>query len=278
MSAKKYYSERIGKIPNIKGFSLTEFKPLFIRLLMSFDNDGYLTESFGFTCVDAGFIHGKVLDPEYEIMIKIRKKELWPITSNIDSYSEDDLFDIIEYLFENVSKPIDGTYHSWNDCGMHWETFNKREGQKYYVEKINELLELYENKYEISDKGEILIKAEIGFDKIFEADIPTNDINIKEKMDNAIIRFRKHGSSIEERKIAVRDLADILEYLKPKLKELITSKDESDLFNIANNFGIRHHNDDQKNNYDKALWLSWMFYFYLATIHLVLRKLENKAK
>lgn len=274
MGKKSYFSARNGKNPNLKGFTLDDFKPLFIRLFKSLDFDGYFTEAFGFTCVDSGFNLGKVMDPEYEVLIKIRKKKIWPIVSNIDSYTEDDLFDIIEYLYENVSKPIDGTYHSWNDCGMHWETFNKREGQKYFIEKINELLELYEKKYEISDKGEILAKAEPGFDKIFEADIPTTDANITTKMDNAILRFRKHGSSLEERKIAVRDLADILEYLRPKLKELITTKDEGDLFNIANNFGIRHHNETQKTNYDQALWLSWMFYFYLATIHLVLRKME----
>ena len=54
----------------------------------------------------------------------------------------------------------------------------------------------------------------------------------------------------------------------------VTDKDENDLFNIANNFGIRHHNDKQKTGYDAALWLSWMFYFYLATIHVVVRKLK----
>ena len=275
MIQKRYFSTRSGKNPNLKGFNLIDFKPLFLRLFYNLDHEGYFTESFGFTCVDSGFIPGKVSDPEYEILIRIRKTKIWPIPSNIDSFTEDDLFDAIEYLFDTISKPIDGTYHSWNDCGMHWETFNKKEGQKHFVEKINELFDLYENKYEISDKGEILAKAEAGFDKIIEADIPTEDANIKDKMNNAIIRFRKHGSSLEERKIAVRDLADTLEYLRPKLKELITTKDEGDLFNIANNFGIRHHNENQKTNYDQALWLSWMFYFYLATIHLVLRKIEN---
>ena len=38
-------------------------------------------------------------------------------------------------------------------------------------------------------------------------------------------------------------------------------------FNIVNNFGIRHHNQQQKVHYDTAVWYSWMFYFFLATIH-----------
>jgi len=69
-------------------------------------------------------------------------------------------------------------------------------------------------------------------------------------------------------------LADILESLRPKLKLVLTHKDEDDLFNIANNFGIRHKNERQKTDYD-PLWLSWMFYYYLATIHFVTRRLEK---
>jgi len=66
-----------------------------------------------------------------------------------------------------------------------------------------------------------------------------------------------------------------LEYLRPQLKEVLTKKDESDLFNIANNFGVRHHNESQKTDYDKPIWYSWMFYYYLATIHASLRLVEK---
>jgi hypothetical protein len=69
-----------------------------------------------------------------------------------------------------------------------------------------------------------------------------------------------------------------LEYLRPKVKEFLTRSDEADLFTIANNFGVRHHNDTQKTGYDAALWLSWMFYFYLATIHVLLRKMNLDAE
>lgn len=51
-----------------------------------------------------------------------------------------------------------------------------------------------------------------------------------------------------------------------------------DLFNIANNFGIRHYNKEQKTNYDQNIWLSWMFHFYLATLHASLRLIEKNNK
>lgn len=103
------------------------------------------------------------------------------------------------------------------------------------------------------------------------------DANVVNRINAAILRYRRHGSTLDDRRQAVRDLADVLEYLRPKVKALLTSADDCDLFNIANNFGIRHHNDKQKTTYDAAIWLSWMFYFYLATIHAVLRKIEHDA-
>ena len=118
-------------------------------------------------------------------------------------------------------------------------------------------------------------RPEEGFEKIFEADIPSEDEKIKSRMEAAILQFRRRASSLDDRRQSVRDLADVLEYLRPKLKSLITKQDEADLFQIANNFGIRHHNAVQKTNYDAALWLSWIFYFYLATIHMALRKIGH---
>jgi len=51
-------------------------------------------------------------------------------------------------------------------------------------------------------------------------------------------------------------------------KELF--KIQKNLFNIANNFQIRHNNDSQKDNYSRS-WMSWIFYLYLSSIHLLLR-------
>jgi len=275
----KYYSQRTGTNPNMEGLSLEDTVELFLRVFKQLEEDGYFDESFGFGCVDQGYVEGKVKDIELDMLLTIRKRNLWPISEHYKSYTEDDFLDIIEFLNQYVSKPIDGTMHSYADCGMHWETFNKVEGQNYFRSKINSVLEHYKNKFELAKNGEILHKPEVGFESIFDADVPSNDTNVVNRINAATNNFRRHGSSIDDRRQAVRDLADVLEYLKPKVHELLTNKDEKDLFNIANNFGIRHHNDKQKTSYDAAIWLSWMFYFYLSTIHVVLRKIEHdKAK
>lgn len=118
-------------------------------------------------------------------------------------------------------------------------------------------------------------QVEAGFEPIFGADVPLDDTNVVSRIDSAVLAYRRHGATAEQRRQAVRDLADVLEYLRPQVATFLTRKDEGDLFNIANNFGLRHHNDRQKTGYDAALWLSWMFYFYLATIHVVLRKMKH---
>jgi hypothetical protein len=275
----KYYSQRKGTNPNLDGLPIEDTVELFSRIFRQLEIDGYFDEAFGFWCVDADHIEGNVKDVELEMLLTIRKKNLWPISEYASSYTEDDFLDVIEFLYQYVSKPIDGTMHSYSGCGMHWETFNKREGQDLFREKINTVLGHYKNKFELSQNGEVLHKPEEGFEQIFNADVPSKDANIVGRINAATTNFRRHDSSIDDRRQAVRDLADVLEYLKPQVQELLTNKDEKDLFNIANNFGIRHHNDKQKTSYDAAIWLSWMFYFYLSTIHVVLRKIEHdKAK
>jgi hypothetical protein len=272
-----YYSQRKGSNPNQKGLPLADLIDLFGRVFSHMEKDGYFNEAFGFGCADGGYIDGKVRDIELEMLLTVRKKDLWPIDTAGAHYSEDDFFDVIEFLFQHVSKPIDGYYHSWNECGTHWETFNQAEGRIEFRDKVNEVLVQYEKPFDLSSNGGVLLKPEAGFEPIFEADIPSNDSNVVTRINAAVLCYRRHGSTLDDRRQAVRELADVLEYLRPKVKVLLTSRDERDLFNIANNFGVRHHNDKQKTTYDTALWLSWMFYFYLATIHVVLRKIQHHS-
>ena len=272
---RTYYSQRTGSNPNLNGLSLRDVVELFVRVYDQLRSEGYFDEAFGFSCVDAGEIQGRIHDIDLEILLAIRKKNLWPIAKYSHEYSEDDLFDLIEFLFQQVSKPVDGHHHSWLECGMHWETFNQQDGREEYRGRINSILAHYEHRFELSSDGDVLRRVEAGFEPIFDADVPSEDTNVVSRIDAAVLAYRRHGSTVQQRRQAVRDLIDVLEYLRPKVTAFLTRKDERDLFNIANNFGLRHHNDKQKTGYDASLWLSWMFYFYLSTIHVVLRKVKH---
>ena len=75
-------------------------------------------------------------------------------------------------------------------------------------------------------------------------------------------------------------MADVFEWLQKskRLEKALSKKDESDLFHIANEFGIRHHNPKQKTDYDPDIWYPWIFHFYLATFHAVSRLLMRQNK
>jgi hypothetical protein len=273
-----YFSHRTGVNPNIKGLGLFDVINLFVRVFSQLEQDGYFQEAFGYFCIDAedNYVNGKVSDIPLEILLDIRKKNLWPIDRESLHYSEDDLFDIIEFLYQHISKPLEGSYHSYSNCGMHYETFDQKLGQIEFCQKVNSILEHYVDKFELSSDGEILHKPEDGLEPIIKAKIPSDDSNVIDRINAAKLLYQRHKSSIVDRRHAVSELTHVLEYLRPKMQSVLDKKDEADLFNIANNFGIRHHNDKQKTDFDEPLWLGWMFYFYLTTIHVVLRKINSE--
>jgi len=284
MGQRTYYSIRTGKNP-LARFDLPSARKLFAATYRDFDHRDYFQEAFGYECVDVGFVPGTTgLDIKNYFLLHLRKVNLWPILDKHEGYTEDDLFDIIEFLFDRVSKPTDkGENHFGYDsdifCGTHHSEFDKAAGRIEFRSAINTWLKDYGEGYELSDQGEIVIQAESGLESLLEASLPVYDEkNVESRIEAAVQKYRRSRGSLDDRRDAVRSLADVLEFLKPKLKSTISSADESDLFHLANQFGIRHHNEKQKTKYDQTIWLSWMFYYYLATIHAALRLLQRKEK
>ncbi|MGA7498858.1 MAG: hypothetical protein WBX00_19180 [Isosphaeraceae bacterium] len=282
MRKTPYYSVRTGKNQLSQSFGLATMRDLFKTLFVDFEDKGYFQEAFGYQCVDAGFVPGTLgQNLAGALLLALRKDNLTPIGLRIDNYAEDDLFDVIEFLYEHCSRPIkeDGYHHTFSQCGWHFNSFERDPGRREYRERINELLALYESGYELSDDGELLTLADDGLGDLFDAELPEIDPeNINGRVAAAKTKFRRYRSSLDERRDAVRDLADVLEYLKPRAHAVLDSADESDLFHLANKFGIRHHNSNQKTSYSKPIWYSWMFYYYLATIHAVVRLIKEAEK
>lgn len=277
MIKRNYYSVRTGKITPDQKVNFEVLKKLFLITYNKLSSEGYFQKYFGTDCTD-GFVPGEFSEEIEAIMfVNLRKENLYPIYKNLPNYTEDDFFDVLEFLHDHCSKGLNGHYHNWNNCGYHYEEFNDVEGQKHFRELLNPILREYKEGFEISNDGEILVLSDDGLSNLFEADIPTKDKeNISNKIGSSIIKFRRYKSTLDDRREAIRELADVLEFLKPAIKQHLNKKDENDIFNIANNFGIRHHNKDQQTEYDKAIWYSWIFYYYLATLHALLRMTNKK--
>lgn len=281
MADRRYYSTRTGKNPGAIGFDLDILKKLFLSTYQRLGKECYFQAAFGYDCVDAheGIVPGFLgWDSELEMQRRLRKPlKLHPLAENILGYSEDDLFDVIEFLYDCVATPLNLHYHSYGDCGWHSSEYDFGAGRLKYREEVNSYLQDYQTGYQLSENGEILALADPGLQPLLDATLPGLDpANIDQRVQAAVHKFRRHRSSLEDRRDAIRDLADVLEYLRPKASEyLLTKKDDGDLHQIANNFAIRHHNPEQKSNYNKGIWYSWMFYFYLATIHAAVRVIKE---
>lgn len=158
------------------------------------------------------------------------------------------------------------------------DTFDRDTGQDEFRSAINPLLESYRAGYRLNDKGEIIECGPTGLTHLLDAKALPSEATITERIESAVDRFRRYGAKLDDRQKAVRDLADVLEWLRPQIRTALLKKDENDLFKIANEFGIRHLNQNQKLQYDQAVWLIWMFYYYLATIHACLHLIERQKR
>jgi len=278
LEERRYYSIRTGKHPLGSQLDINLMLRLFANLYNDLTEKGYFQEAFGYVCVDLGDVPGEVgLDVNAYFILKLRKDKLWPISENYTHYDESDLFDVIELLYDHISKPLSGMYHEYADCGWHYNSFDKEAGRIHYRSRINELLRDYHEGYELSPDGEILHKAIPGAEALLNSEPLTYDTqNVDSFVREAVTCYKRSRSSLTDKRNAVKMLADVLEFLRPKIKAVLTTADEKDLFNIANNFGIRHHKKEQKTDYDQEVWLDWMFYHYLATINTVIRLIRKR--
>lgn len=197
--------------------------------------------------------------------------------------TEDHVFDALEFLYDHVSKPGEWvgrtTESGWNYYD--YDRYDDEAGRVEFREKANQFLSDYTDGYELTEHGIILALGTDGLQRILSADIVVYDeANVDSKVRNAVTKWRNRQLALSEKREAIRELADVFEWLK-KTKGLATvldGKDESALFDLANNFAIRHHNPKQKTNYDPVIWYPWMFHFYLATYHAAIRMLIRKEK
>jgi hypothetical protein len=174
------------------------------------------------------------------------------------------------------------TETNWNyeDYG----SYDEKAGRAEFRERANAFLADYKSGYELTEEGVVLALGTDGLQHILDAEIvPYDEANVDSKVRDAIVKWRNRHLSLDEKKTAIREMADVFEWLKKakNLAGVLDKKDESVIFDLANNFAVRHHNPNQKINYDRAIWYSWIFHFYLATYHAAVRLLikhEKKGK
>lgn len=288
-STRKYFAQRAGRGPVAKPLSFDAIALLLINEIDSFRARDYFQQAFGYECVDAGLVTGSTgANPSAHFLKTIGRSAIWPYwepepgeyyagfetpPARWQNWDRDTLFDVVEVLHDLVSKPVEGRAHTFNNCGVHYHTFDRAEGRVEFRHAMNDILARGEPGLRFNDAGELVELAPEAFRPLLAAPIPSgadHDL-VDEKIEAAKRRFEARGSDNEEKRIAVRDLVDVMEVIRPDVKESFLSKDEAALYNLANNFSIRHNSRAQRGDFDQDTWLRWMFYVYLATIHATLR-------
>lgn len=276
MENRKYYAARNGLQKSIQMDFLT-FKKVFLHIFKKLEENFIFREATGYYCVDEGNILGIWgNDIEAHIFLKLRMDNIWPIHENIEAYDEPTLFTIIEFLYDYASEPQSKHYHDWNGCGYHTYDYDKEKGRDNYRNTINEILKEYDKGYQLSTDGEIIEIAPTGLEHLIEETPQTEDPdNLDNRFKIAITKYLRYGATIDEKKDAIRSLADVLEYLRKDGCKL-ESKDDDDLFKIINGFDIRHHHKFQHGDYEVDIWYDWFFYTFLSSIYVLL-KLNKKS-
>lgn len=247
-----------------------------VRLAVgTLEREGFFQLHLGYECVDAGFVSGTVGDDVATYSFYTTGVRFWPLSQYIADLEEAELFTAIEFLHDHASAPKESRFHSFADCGLHVESGDDDAGRAEFRERLNPLLARCEPAYVLSDQGEIWTLAPF--------DIPLvpgelGDSAVDDRVASAISSFRKHGATESDRRQAVRELADVLEYLRSTVGTQLPRWDEDRLFEIANEYAIRHHNPTQKTDYDNDIWFTWFFHAYVNAIDLAVKLLERKGE
>ena len=270
---RRYYSSRTKP----KSLTVDELYRKLQNLYLLFRDRDYFKNKTGITTKNLpdAILHEAALDLTFQP---------FPITKWLpENITEDHIFDALEFLYDRASKP-GAMVGMTNETGWNYydhENYDDEKGKEEFREKANAILAEYKTGFELTQAGTILAIGTNGLQYILDAEIvPYDEVNVDSKVRNAITKWRNRHLSFSEKREAIRELADVFEWLKKtkNLGSVLDNKDESALFELANNFSIRHHNPNQKTNYDQAIWYSWIFHFYLATYHAAIRLLMKKEK
>jgi len=273
-SSKVPYWSRRSAGHESDALSFSDVVASFVELIEDLDRRGYFERVFGADCVDTP---RPGVDPGLELKRRLGRDDLWPFRTNARSWDSDTLFDLIEVFHDLAARPTEGRYHSFAGCGWDYSRYSSSAGQALYRWEVNQLLERGDIGYRLADAGEdagrlVVVTGDAREDLVDK--MLTRAGPSQGRVEHAIALFRSRDATRDDKRSAVRSLADVLEERRDLLRAEFLKKDEAALFQIANEFDVRHHRADQHSDYDDA-YLDWLFWWYLATVELLDRMLTS---
>lgn len=267
----KYYAERNNLLGEDFTISLDELKKYFFQTYKYFENRELFKIAFNGVWRYVDFqgesqIYPPTMAPSPEIYFlnHLNSYSIYPIWEYYEFYNEEELFTIIEILYNHIG-----------DYDFSKKEIVKKEFQNEYVTLMNNLLKRYKDGYRLDENyGIIIEQPNDAVQNILDTEVPeTLDDNVLEQLRTSIKMYYRFDSNMELKKKAINILADILEPLRNELKEILNdefniNKNNHDklLFEIVNNFNVRHNDKKQFTEYNKPIWYDWMMQYYLTII------------
>lgn len=268
---KKLPSTRVERSPR------TSFREDWLKLVADLIAEGYFSLAAGETCVD-DLSEVAVFDRlSRQIERRTGIPDMWPLPPG-EQGAEDLLLTLVEVLHDLAARPRSRTFHEYSQCGWHHADQARKPGQAVYRWKVNELLQRHRHDLRLAEEGEDtgrLVwhftdpRAELIVEVIKSDDAPT-----KATTEHAIALFRKRGATKEDKRSACAALALVLEDRRKMLKTSLIKKDEGMLFQIANEFDVRHRDGKQYDDLGDE-FQDWVFWTYLATVELTNRLISR---
>src|SRR5579872_2578231 len=234
----KYFSQQAGRRDR---YDLAALRKQLKGLWAYFEGKDYFAEWAGYPCVDGGdtrqfslrgrrWVNGHAGDdPSSYVFAETSRDDLFPVDPTGEQsedhvpWTEEQIFDAFQFYATVVSKPTKSIYHSFSNCGDHPTSFDHAAGLAEYRAKVNEILARYGdgNGWELGPEPDLAIVslAPSGMEQLIETPISQSiDAKNRARIAAAIHNFRGRGATVDDKRNAVRDLGDVLEYYKADIE------------------------------------------------------------
>jgi len=186
--------------------------------------------------------------------------------------------DMTELLHDPVAAPRSRSFHSWSNCGWHHGDFSLSLGRSVFRWSVNRILDRTALGLRLAEEGEdrgrLVVVTDDARTELAHRMAERDDASSGDVVRHALALYRARGAGEHEKRSACIALAGVLEERRPLLRDRLFRQDEGALFQVANQFAIRHQNAQQQADYD-PIFLDWVFWFYLATLELIDRLLAR---
>lgn len=254
-----FFSDRLnGPRPATESVLPSNTSQGLLGLINNRINSNRFAQAFPEQCPDGDGVCGTDIGVLHADLQAIVPGAPWPLLDRDARFTDEVVFDLIEYAATSISKPVDSRYHPFM---RHYElAFKKKEGRAEFRKKVNTILQRGGAMFELRENGEVHRRGPFEVEAVLGSLTPASgDPALDALIDQARTLYTSHRPG--ERTMALERLWDAFERLKTidlpggdkkqSVQMLLGSVDRAwgdkietemkVLTQIGNDFAIRHH-------------------------------------